>query len=153
MKVLNIKKSYQTQQRGFTLIDVMVAMGVLGIVLASLFASFTFGFNMIKFTREELQATQLLQEKLESIRLYNWDQALAANSTFTSPLGNSDSIFFTGTITNSAPVFTEGTYSSAYTSALRQITVTITWTNNNTKYSRSTSTYISSYGLFNYTLN
>jgi type II secretory pathway pseudopilin PulG len=134
----------------FTLIDVVVGMGILGIVMASLFASFSFGFNVVKLSREELQATQLLQEKMESIRLYNWEQATGANTTFQSPLAGTSTAFFTGTISNSIPGLGDEVN---YSADLRQITVTVSWTNNNVLHSRSSTTYVSKDGLFNYKLN
>lgn len=137
-------KNGANESHAFTLIDVVVAMGVLGIVLTSLFASFSFGFNVIKLSREELQATQILQEKLEEVRLYNWTNATQVNGTFTNQFGQ---MFFFGSISNSIP-----DTDAAYSNELRKITVTVNWTNNNTRYSRSTSTYVSHYGLFNYAL-
>src|SRR5437868_5091168 len=68
------QKSLKRTTQAFTLIDVMVGMGVLGIVLLSLFAAFSFGFGVVKISREDLQATQILQDKMEVIRLYEWSK-------------------------------------------------------------------------------
>src|SRR5262245_23471967 len=61
-------------RRGFTLAEVMVGVGFLGTVLVSLYLSFSSGFQFVQLSRENLRATQVLTEKLETIRLYTWDQ-------------------------------------------------------------------------------
>jgi type II secretory pathway pseudopilin PulG len=142
----------------FTLIDVVVGMGVLGIVMISLFASFTFGFSVVKTSQEELQATQVLQEKMETIRLYNWDQLtnptnaifIGNQRQFAKPLEIGGSNFFAGeVIVTNAPLGGN----PAYAADMRQVIVTVTWTNNHIKRSRSVSTFVSRDGLQNYLLN
>jgi uncharacterized protein (TIGR02598 family) len=131
----------------FTLVDVMVAMGVLGVVLTSLFACFSFGFDVVQSSRKNLQATQILHEKMETIRLYNWDQVNKADfipETFHKPFGDSPT-FFTGNIS-----ITDVNLSESYRTNLRRVVVSLTWTNNNLKYSRAINTYVSRYGLQNY---
>lgn len=141
-------KNSGRNQLAFTLIDVMVGMGVFGIVLVSLFASFTFGFSVIRVSREDLQATQLLQEKMETIRLYTWDQVTQPGFITNQFVGGSN--FFAGKVVvsnatlNGAP---------AYANDMREVIVTVTWTNNNLKRSRSASTFVSRHGLQNYLLN
>lgn len=131
----------------FTLIDVMVGMGVLGVVLLSLFASFTFGFNIVKISREDLQATQILHEKMETIRVYNWTQV--TNPLFI-PTKFQESMvgttgFFKGTV-----LVTDVNLTESYKPNLRQVTVTVNWTNNSSPRSRSISTFVSKYGMQKY---
>lgn len=139
--------SNKTNQAAFTLIDVMVGMGVLGVVIVSLFASFTFGFNVVKSSRENLQATQILHEKMETIRVYNWNQTTQANfipKNFKVSISNSPS-FFKGTI-----LVTNSNVTETYSDTLRQVIVTVNWTNNNSLRSRSISTFVSKYGMQHY---
>lgn len=136
--------------RAFTLVDVMVGMGVLGVSLLSLFACFTFGFGVVRLSREELRATQILHETMETIRLYRWDQINQEGfipTEFTEPLGTNDAPFFSGTIT-----ITNAACEEAYKTNLRQVIVSVSWTNNDVKCSRSISTFVSRYGLQNYIL-
>lgn len=146
LKTNNVKA-----QRAFTMIEVMVAVGVLGIVLLALFASFSFGFSVVKLSREELRATQILQERTEAVRLYSWNQITNTTfvpSTFQEPLLNGGPVYFSGTLSITPVTLADTTYSSH----MRQVFVTISWTNG-TKRTRSTSTFVSHYGLQNYVFN
>ena len=146
MKLASKRKDGRTHS-AFTLIDVIVAMGVLGIVLVSLFASFTFGFNIIRLSREEVQATQILHEKMEFIRLYNWTQINTPGfvpSTFEERMGEAPG-FFKGTVS-----ITNANIAESYNDRMRQVVVTVHWTNNNSLRSRSISTFVSQYGMQNY---
>src|SRR5690348_6075530 len=61
--VFKVKKK---QQQGWSLAEVMVAVAVLAVIFVSLFAGLAFGFKVIKATREDLRATQILTQKIES---------------------------------------------------------------------------------------
>src|SRR5580765_8162817 len=81
---MKIKQSYQIEfkrsprvtrgrrERAFTLAEVMVAFGVFGAVLVSLCAGFSSGFAVLRVARENLRATQILEERMELIRLVRW---------------------------------------------------------------------------------
>jgi type II secretory pathway pseudopilin PulG len=143
------KQNLGKRQTAFTLIDVVVGMGILGIVCLSLFASFTFGFTLTKLYRQELRATQILQEKTEAIRLYTWTQINNSGSVprgFKEPLTSNGPVFFLGKLEVNPITLTNTTYSTN----LRQIVVTVSWTNNNVKRSRTNTTYVSQYGLQDY---
>jgi type II secretory pathway pseudopilin PulG len=149
MKV-QIRNKTKAAQLAFTLIDVMVGMGVLGIVLISLFASFTFGFSQVRRFREELSATQILQEKAEAVRVYNWDQITNpafVPTNFNSTFGDKTN-FFSGTVIIKPINISNTTYSAD----LRQILITVTWASNQIKRTNSTRTFVSKVGLQNYLL-
>src|SRR5438477_9644135 len=59
---------------GFTMVEAMVAIGVLGVLVISLYGALTSGFNAVAFGREDMRATQILVKKMDQIRLFNWDQ-------------------------------------------------------------------------------
>ena len=127
------------------------------IMLVSLYAGFTFGFREMQLAREEARATQILQEKMELVRLLNWDQV--ANlpgyvpTTFTNSLyaanptnAPSGGIIYTGTIIiTNAPLTTE-----SYKNELRQVKVSVSWTSGSTKFTRKMSCLVSEYGMQNY---
>jgi Tfp pilus assembly protein PilV len=145
---ISLKQGYGKGLQAFTLVDAMVGMGVLGVSLLSLFGSFSFGFNVVKLSREDIRATQLIHEKMETIRLYNWTQILLASSKatpFYEGLGDGDTNFFKGQI-----LITNVNFTEAYKADLRQVIVSIDWTNNGVKCSRSVRTLVSHYGLQNY---
>lgn len=131
----------------FTLIDVMVGMGVLGVVLVSLFASFTFGFGVVKLSREDVRAAQILHERMEIIRLCKWEQVIDPSfipAKFKEPFGT-ESNFFNGSI-----VVTNVSFSEAYKTNLKQVIVTVNWTNSGSQCTRTISTLVSQYGLQRY---
>jgi type II secretory pathway pseudopilin PulG len=148
------QNSSKRMTHAFTLVDVMMGMAVLGFVLTSLFAAFSFGFNVVKVSREDLQATQILQEKMEVIRLYTWDQITNSAyipTNFVGSFSTNGSAYFKGTVKITTPVL-DVNDGAAYSSDLREVTVSLSWTNHNVKRIRETRTYVSRNGVQNYVL-
>jgi prepilin-type N-terminal cleavage/methylation domain-containing protein len=150
---------------GFALVEVMVAVAIFGVTFVSLYAGVTFGFNSVQLSRENLRATQILVEKMEVIRLYNWDEITEAGfipvtfqaryspgSTVTgvSP-GNKETVIpaegvtYNGTITISDPGFSEN-----YSQKVKRVTLTVRWTTGRLERSRSLSTLVTQDGLQSY---
>src|SRR5205807_1182296 len=59
---------------GFSLLEASIGMGVIGTVIGAMLSGITTGTLTMRMTRENLRATQIMLEKVETIRLYNWDQ-------------------------------------------------------------------------------
>src|SRR4051812_33867885 len=75
MNLNPFKHSKSNRRRAaYTITEVMVAAGITGSVMVSVLSGFSFGFAILGSAREELRAIQILQEKMETIRLYSWDQ-------------------------------------------------------------------------------
>src|SRR5262245_33854388 len=74
-------------REGFTLVEVMVAVFLLGLMLAALYGAFVSGLGVLRVTRENLRATQILEERMEVIRLIKWDNVAPGfiPTTFTAP--------------------------------------------------------------------
>lgn len=126
------------------------------LMLVSLYVGFTFGFRQVQLAREEARATQILQEKMELVRLLNWDQV--ANlpgyvpSAFTESLYAADptnapagGITYTGTV-----MITNAPITESYKNELRLVKVSVSWTSGSTKYTRKMSSFVSQYGMQNY---
>src|SRR6185503_1247306 len=102
-------------QAGFTLAEVMIAVAVMAVMFISLYLGFTQGFAVIQLARENLRATQVLQEKMETVRLYTWEQINTAGfipATFTAPFyatgsGTNQGIIYSGTVAISNPAMAE----------------------------------------------
>src|SRR4051794_15048450 len=62
------------RDRGHTLPEVMVSVFVVGVLVVSLYAGFSSGFAMLQLAREETRASQILQQKMEVIRLCTWNE-------------------------------------------------------------------------------
>ena len=64
---------------GSTLIEVVIAAGLIGIFLGSLFAMNSSSMETIKLSRQTAAASQVLQQRVESLRIANWHQITDAN--------------------------------------------------------------------------
>src|SRR5579872_2835818 len=67
----------------FTLLEVMVSVVVIVIAVVTIFLTMSMGFSMTEASRENLRATQIMLDKMEGIRLYNWSQV--TNTGFITP--------------------------------------------------------------------
>src|SRR5687767_14388252 len=75
MKIIQISpRNISIQHRAFSIIEVLVALAIAGVLFTSLYAGISAGFVVIETARENLRATQIMVEKLETIRLYTWEQ-------------------------------------------------------------------------------
>src|SRR5687767_1468813 len=63
----------------FTLLEVMFAVAFIGVAIFSLYIALSSGFRVVEASRENLRATQIVVEKLETIRLYTIGQLTSSN--------------------------------------------------------------------------
>ena len=68
-----------SRQSAYTLPEVMMGILIMSIMFVTLYAGFTQGFGVVQASRENLRATQILQQYSEIIRLYTWDQLTNVN--------------------------------------------------------------------------
>lgn len=123
------------------------------VMFVTLYLGIAQGFSVIQLARENLRATQIMQEKTETIWLYTWDQINTPGfipPTFTAsfyPAGSqgSQGISYQGTvrITN-APV------TESYADSLRMVTVALSWQSGTVTRQRQMNVLVSKYGLHNY---
>jgi type II secretory pathway pseudopilin PulG len=136
---------------GFSIVEVLFAVGLSGFVLTGVFSGISFTFSILQTVRENLRATQLLEEKLETIRLYNWEQINTPNffpETFTATanaLNTNGPAFYHGTITITSPPLSE-----SYAADVRQVEIELNWNSGGVERSRKMATFVSRYGLQNY---
>jgi type II secretory pathway pseudopilin PulG len=144
----------KTRAGAFTLPEVLIAAGLIGLSGLALFAGFRQSFNLIQTDRENLRATQILQEKMEIIRLYSWAQVTNAGfipSTFTdtfNPTGGTTNsgVTYTGTV-----IVTNAPITQTYSNDLRLVNISLSWTNGvGTPHTREMTTLVARYGLQNY---
>ena len=141
---------------GFTLTEVIVSFGVFGVSFAALLAGLTWNTSTIKFARESVRATQIMEEKLDTIRLYSWDQittpgfitnqfyeAFFPTNALSGPqeLG----VTYTGSITLATSPLAEG-----YSSNMMRITIDLYWPSNPQVRHAQMSTFVSKYGMQGY---
>ena len=154
MKFLRKKfAASQKAARAFTLIELLVSITVCSFVFVSLYAGLAQSTTSLQRAREKLRGTQILTEKLEVIRLYNWDQVTNSGfipTTFTEyqyPSGNTNSrgATYVGTLTIGA-----AEAPAAYTNTMRKATATVRWTSKGIRNTNQMETLISQYGVQRY---
>jgi len=136
----------------------MVAVFVMGIMVVALFVGFSSGLRVVHAARDKLRATQILTQKMETIRLLKWSQVTnnaTASTNFTA--------YYDPSGTNSGTLY-EGLYSAsaapagipaAYRDKMRLVNVHLFWTNwtsatKMTVQQRQIQTFVARYGLQNY---
>jgi type II secretory pathway pseudopilin PulG len=142
---------------GHTLVETMMAVVMVGFMMTSLYAGFTFGFRTVQMTREDLRATQILEQKTEALRLCTWSSLTNLPISFTTlydptSVQNGGGTIYTGYITTNAADSIPN--SAGYKSNMCLAMVTIYWTNYVGKQalprSRQMQTQMARYGLQNY---
>jgi len=141
--------------RAFTLVETLVAILVVGMLVMALVSGMTVAVRTVQFAREEQMATQIMAEKLDTIRLYSWDKIITPGYvpiSFQTPIypGAEGAVvvdtnplsYFNGkvTIANSG-------MSESYKDEVRLVTITMSWQTAGVSRSRSMSTYVAHYGL------
>jgi prepilin-type N-terminal cleavage/methylation domain-containing protein len=141
--------------RGMTLTEVVMATGIIAITGAGVIGSINYGMCIMRVARENQRATQVMLEKLEAIRLYNWSQVTNTGfipGTFTAvydPTSPMTGTTYYGTMAVSDPTFS-GT-SPNYAGNIRQFSVSLTWTNSGgISHVRSLTTLVALNGVQNY---
>lgn len=149
------------RESGITFVDVLMATAIITMMALGVIGSLTYGFFVMQMARENQRATQVMLEKVETLRLYNWDQVNSNGfipTSFTdvydpqAPSGR-QGVTFTGTL--SIGSFTNATSGSvtsppSYSTNMRQVTLTVNWNTRNISRTRSLTTYIARDGMQNY---
>lgn len=160
MKIkLSLLSRLRRKVAAFSLVEAVVGMGLLGTVVGALLTGFTSGFFTMQMARENLRATQILLEKMETIRLYSWDDLTNTNynntgkpfipATFEAHYDpqstNSPGITYYGTMTIvNAPI------NATYKTDMKLVTVKVKWKTGDINREREFSSYIARYGLQDY---
>jgi prepilin-type N-terminal cleavage/methylation domain-containing protein len=141
----------RSSNRAMTLIETLIGMAIFGILFVSLYAGISSGLAIIRSARENLRATQVMLEKMETIRLYSWDQVTQSGfipTSFSAPFWPADGgsgLQYQGTLT-----ITNVTFNESYSAEMRQVVVSVTWNSGNLVHRREMRTLVSRYGLQNY---
>lgn len=135
---------------------------ILVIGFVGLYGAMAFGRTMVKNSRENLRATEIMDQKMEQIRLYNWLQV--TNNTGAGCYMNPAPFpqYYDPSHTSKVPIYwcqmTVTNVPSAplsYSNDICSVTIVVLWTNYNggssiTTHARSNQTYVARYGIQNY---
>jgi Tfp pilus assembly protein PilV len=137
---------------GFGLVESLIGVLVIGTVFIALYAGMATGFQSVRSARENLRATQILLEKFETIRLYNWDQITAPGfvpATFTNsfaPSQGSKGTPYIGTVT----ITTNMPITDIYKEDMRMVVINLAWQSGAQTRVRTFTNFVARYGLQNY---
>jgi hypothetical protein len=129
----------------------MMGIALIGATIVGVYAGLAECFSMTQSGRENVRATQILQDKTETIRLYTWEQlSNSIPSSFTAqffPAGSpgQQGLTYTGTLSISDAPFSE-----TYKTDMKLATVTLNWRSGTLNHQRQMTTLVSHYGLHNY---
>jgi prepilin-type N-terminal cleavage/methylation domain-containing protein len=152
MKISTILNGRRRATQGFSLIEAMVAVALVAVVFVSLYTGISNGFAFAKATRENLRATQILQEKMETVRLYTWDElnqpGFVPTNFFEGFYGsgtNNGGVTYTGRVViASAPI------SESYSNDLKMVSIQLSWKSGKVVRYRQMQTLTAKHGLQNY---
>ena len=152
---MNVSSTYDSRRprnAAFSLIEALVAVALVGVVFVSMYAGISNGFAFTKVTRENLRATQILQEKMETVRLYTWDQLNTPGfvptnfvENFYTSGTNSTGMTYTGRVTIASAPLTEG-----YGTNMKMVTISLSWKSGRVTRNRQMQTLTAKYGLQSY---
>lgn len=152
MTPAHLRLSDPRNLRAFTLIEVLVAVGIAGFLFTSLYLGMSQGFRIIQAARENLRATQILQEKMETIRLYTWEQ-ISSNgfipASFSAPF-YANSNYVSDLIYYGRIQFEAAPGSENYKPDMKMVTFDLTWVSSSRTNARQMVSYVSRHGLQNY---
>lgn len=130
-------------QSAFTIVEVMIAMVIFAIVIASGFACLKSGLGLMENSRHTTRSSQIMQSEIERIRSLPWGQVIALSNDADITLSDA----FAATVYEAYTMERRVTGSGNE----RVVTLIVSWTDNSGRaHSRS---YVSQYtrgGLYDY---
>jgi prepilin-type N-terminal cleavage/methylation domain-containing protein len=134
------------KKNGFSLIEIMAAVFVLGLGIGGALLALRIGFGMVETARDQTLAAQLLQSQIETLRLKNWAElsALPREESFEIESNFDESVQNRFHCVRRIEEVRAG-------SQMKQVTLTVTWTTTNgVQRERQYYTRISRNGLNDY---
>jgi len=136
----------------FSLVEVLFSVVIVGILVVALYSALASAVPMVRSCQENEIVTQILSEKLDTIRLYNWNQIndlgrfMPTNFVLgIDPLKPNSTNYYTGSISIVKAPIPEG-----YRDNLLEVTVTVDWVSGRRPQRQSMVTYVAKYGLQTY---
>ena len=144
---------------GFSLVEATIGLALLAVVCLALYTGLGSTTFSVKLARENLRATQIMTEKLDTIRLYGWTQLtdgkyIPAKTTVSYypheqlptelQRAHGNLVYDVAMSVEPAPV------EEVYKNDLRMVTVELKWHSGNMERTRKMSTLVSRYGLHKY---
>src|SRR5688572_20340543 len=151
-----IQRRDRRRMKAFFLLEATIGMSLLGLIFMAMYTGLVSTTFSVQLSRENLRATQIMAEKLDTIRLYGWKKIVEdpyyLSAPFYPPVYSDDpstpgddatTRVFTGEILVEPAPITE-----PYAVDLRMITVELTWATGKMQRKRTMSTLVSKQGLY-----
>ena len=134
-------------ERGYTLIEVIVGVCLLTLMVVGIYGAFSFGFSVIKLSQEDTRANQILLQKVETLRVYDWSKITNGYfpTNFTATFSTNGGVAYQGTIAIAPAPMTE-----SYSNSLRQVTASLSWISTGVSRHRTVTTLVSENGIQTY---
>ena len=152
---MNIKAK-ANRSKAFTIVEVIISMTIIGIAASGLMAAITGSFLVMRMARENQRATQVLMDRAEALRVFNWTEVTNGSlpSYFTDYFNPSitnapEGVTYYGAITVTNVAFS-GTTPAYGATHMRQINLSVTWNTKGIQRTRTFSTYVACDGMENY---
>ncbi|MCI0747741.1 MAG: hypothetical protein L0Y58_20230 [Verrucomicrobia subdivision 3 bacterium] len=139
-------------KQGFSILEGLIGAVIMGTLFVSLYAGMTGGFSSIRRARENLRASQILLEKFETIRLYNWEQINTPGfvpATFTNyyaPNAATRGTVYYGRVV----ISTNLPIPEVYNEDMRLVDIELAWQSGSTTCTRNVLSLVARYGLQHY---
>ena len=150
--------SRRNRKKAFFLLEATIGMALLGLIFMAMYTGLVSTTFSVQLSRENLRATQIMAEKLDTLRLYGWKQVVEnpyyMQGPFTVPVYSDDpskpgndatARMFEGEI-----VVEDAPLTEPYAADLRLVTVRLRWATGKMPRTRTMSTLISKQGLYRY---
>jgi prepilin-type N-terminal cleavage/methylation domain-containing protein len=144
------RRAEKRECRAFTLIETLFGMGIVSVLMVTLYAATATSLSIVQSCQENQRATQIITEKLDTIRLYNWTQITNRYVPTNFVVGIDPAVdnsrpYYTGTV-----VIAQSSPTTTYRSNLMQVTVNLNWVSQKRPQSKTMTTYMAKYGLQTY---
>lgn len=138
-------RKFGRKRHGMTLVEVMIAMFIMTLILASSMAAMMRTYPALDTARNVTVAGQMMQDEMERLRLMNWT---TLNAVANGPV-TIDSRFSSNPAVASR--FTVDRTIAAVSTNMRQITITVSWTGNDGRaHSRSYQALYGKDGIYDF---
>ena len=139
--------------------EVLVAVAISLFMFVSFFAAISSGVVIVQASQEDLRATQIMENRMEGIRLFTWTQLtnttlLPTNFTEqyyppgTTGVNGNPGITYTGAV--SVASLGLASPASSYSNNMCEVTIQLTWRSTGPLQTRQMSTCCAKYGIQNY---
>jgi hypothetical protein len=127
--------------------EVIVGISLLTMMVVGIFGGFSFGFSVIKLSQEDTRASQILLQKVETLRVYEWSKITNGYfpTNFTATFSTNGGAAYQGTIAiEPAPM------AESYSNSVRQVTASLSWISTGVPRHRTVTTLVSENGIQTY---